>query len=185
MFWLIVLLAATSLPANSEFNNYVQKNFIRKEPVISYNLEPGATTELDITVVTGDSKRLTCASDQALEGTHCAFNADKRKPWPSAPDAPIDDNFKDTIQPYRTLAHNQLVMVSGLWAQPEIAMRVHEELPDALPVKKQARFTALCKVKMLGKMDEVHVRWEPGQQWYTEKNVPVARAESCRIEPSR
>jgi hypothetical protein len=181
MFWLIVFLAGTSLFANAQFNDYVQKNFIRKEPVITYNLEPGATTELDLTVVTGDAKRLMCGADKELEGTHCAMYSDKRRFWPRPEGAPMDDNYKDIIQPYRTLAHNQLVLVSGLWAQPEVAMRVHQESPDALPVKRQARFTALCKVKMLGKLDEVQVRWEPGQQWYTEKNAPVGRVESCKI----
>lgn len=181
MFWLIVLLAGTSLFANAQFNDYVQRNFIKKEPVITYNLEPGATTELDLTVVTGDAKRLTCGADQEFEGTHCAMYADKRKFWPRPADAPMDDNYKNIIQPYRTLAHNQLVLVAGLWAQPEVAMRMHQESPDALPVKRQARFTALCKVKMLGKLDEVQVRWEPGQQWYTEKNAVVGRVESCRI----
>jgi len=182
MWWLIILFFGTALFSFGEFNNYVERNFVPAPPTMNYNLETGASTTLDLTVVTGDMKRLTCASDKDLDGVHCAFVADKHKLWPRTPDAPIDNNFKEVLQPYRTLFNNQLVLVSGVWATPEVAMRVHTESPDVVPVKREARFTALCKVKILGKLDEVGIRWEPSQQWYTEKNVVTARVESCTID---
>lgn len=182
MVWLVAFLGGIAMLANDGFNGYVRKNFIRAEPEIQYDLEPGATTQLDLTVVTGDMARLTCASDKEFEGTHCALHADKKMPFQRPEGEPIDNDLQNVIQPYRTLAHNTLVLVSGLWAQPEVALRVHQEPPKVLPVKRQARFTALCQVTILGKLDEVGVRWEPDQQWYSEKNVAVARAESCHIQ---
>jgi hypothetical protein len=178
---LIVVLIATGVLQSGDLKKYVQRWFMPTEPPVSYDLSVGATTEVDLTVVSADAKRLTCASDKEIEGLHCAIYGDKRKPWPRPTDV-IDDNLEHIVQPYRTAANNQLVLVAGLWAEPVIATRIHQEPNETVPVKHQARFTARCKVKVVGKLDEVWLRWDVAQQWYKENNTAVARVESCTID---
>jgi hypothetical protein len=141
----------------------------------------GATALVDITVVTADVWRLACASDQVIEGRHCGFKADKSK-WPDDPSKPVDDNRVDIIQPYRTENGNLLLTVSGLWAQPEIAARVHQEPPRIVATKRQKRFTARCTVKFIGTLTDSKLQWNQGNQWFDQKSVMVAQAEECHVK---
>jgi hypothetical protein len=147
--------------------------------------QPGQKSKLILTVVTADANALTCASPQAFEGKHCAFKTES-EPWPRDPQAPMDDNKASTIQPYRTWLDNKLVLVSGVWAQPSLAMRVHNEPPGNLAPDKLARFTAQCDVHWAGKMDKPVLRWAPGQSWNNEQATMVAVADECHVidEPS-
>ena len=148
--------------------------------------QPGHTSKLILTVVTADAASLTCASPQSFEGRHCAFKTES-EPWPRDPQAPVDDNKASLIQPYRTWLDNKLILVSGVWAQPSLAMRVHSEPPGNLPPDKLARFTAECSVHFAGSMDKPALRWAPGQSWGTESATMVAIADECHVidEPSR
>ncbi len=146
----------------------------------------GAKSKIILTLVTADAAALTCASTQEFEGKHCAYKSES-EPWPRDPKAPLDDNKATIIQPYRTWLDNQLILVSGVWAQPSLAMRVHTEPQGNLAADKLARFTASCDVHFAGKMDKPALRWAPGQSWGTEKPTPVAIADKCEVidEPSR
>lgn len=148
--------------------------------------QPGHKSKLILTVVTADAAALTCASPQSFEGRHCAFKTES-EPWPRDPQAPIDDNKVSIIQPYRTWLDNKLILVSGVWAQPSLAMRVHSEPPGNLSPDKLARFTAECEVHFAGNMDKPALRWQPGQAWSTEQATMVAIADECHVidEPSR
>lgn len=144
---------------------------------------PGSTGQVRLTVVTADYGLLTCASETALEGNHCAY-ATKAEPWPRSPKDPIDDNRAHIIQPYRTTPDNKLVLVAGLWANPVIAMRLHNEPPPAPgSTKKQIRFVADCQMKFLGRLDNVNLRWNNQGDWIDEGPGIVAKPISCKIEP--
>jgi hypothetical protein len=148
--------------------------------------QTGQKSKLILTVVTADANALTCASTQSFEGKHCAFKSES-EPWPREPQAPFDDNKATIIQPYRTWLDNKLILVSGVWAQPSLAMRVHREPPGNLSPDKLARFTAECQVHFAGKMDKPALRWAPGQSWGNEQPTMVAVADECHVidEPSR
>jgi hypothetical protein len=148
--------------------------------------QTGQKSKLILTLVTADANALTCASPQSFEGKHCAFKTES-DPWPRDPGAPMDDNKANTIQPYRTWLDNKLVLVSGVWAEPSLAMRVHREPPGNLSPDKLARFTAQCQVHFAGKMDKPVLRWAPGQSWGNEQPTMVAVADECHVidEPSR
>jgi hypothetical protein len=145
----------------------------------------GAKDTIRLTLVTADAASLTCASTQTFEGRHCAFKSES-EPWPREANAPLDDNKANIIQPYRTWKDNQLILVSGVWASPSLAMRVHSEPPGNLAPDKLARFVAECKVHFAGEMDKPTMRWQPGQSWGTDKATMVAIADSCEVieEPS-
>jgi hypothetical protein len=147
--------------------------------------QTGVKTTIRLTLVTADAASLTCASAQTFEGRHCAFKSEN-EPWPREPQAPLDDNKANIIQPYRTWLDNKLVLVAGVWAQPSLAMRVHQEPPGNLPPDKLARFVAECKVHFGGSMEKPMLRWQPGQNWGSEQATMVAIADSCQVieEPS-
>ena len=146
--------------------------------------QPGATEFVTITLVTEDESRLTCASDELVDQQlHCALKTDKH-PWPRDTNAPIDDNKERIIQPYRTLEGNELILISGVWAQPEIAMRAHQEPAGVVPVNRQSRFVAYCRVRFHAQFEKVGVRWFPGGQWFDEK-ASVAEAERCATHDFR
>lgn len=149
------------------------------------NWKTGAKDTIRLTLVTADAASLTCASAQTFEGRHCAYKTES-EPWPREPNQPLDDNKANIIQPYRTWKDNQLILVAGVWASPSLAMRVHNEPPGNLPPDKLARFVAECKVHFAGEMEKPDMRWQPGQNWGTDKPAMVAIADSCQVidEPS-
>lgn len=147
----------------------------------------GEEATVHLTVITADYNKLACAHPDPVGDYHCA-NLDEKKPWPREADAPLDDNKKQVIQPYRT-TDGSLLMIAGLWAQPVVATRLHREPPHAVPEKKLARFVVECRVKILAEWQEPLVRWAPGQSWSRQGNAaegkartaPVAQPLTCRI----
>ncbi len=137
-------------------------------------------SEVKVTLITADANRLACAHEQAFDGVHCEFKTDRDR-WPKARDEPLDDNKEKVIQPYRTAPGNNLVLLSGLWAHHEVAMRLHREPPAGVPIKQLARFVATCQVKWLGKLDKVRTRWMAGGRWQDDGTAMVGRTESCTV----
>jgi hypothetical protein len=180
----IALLAGIALVSMQNMNVWLDRVLhpTRLEPPALW--EVGKEAQVQLTLITADSRRLNCAHDQVVEGQHCGFQANKR-PWPRAPGELSDDNDYDVIQPYRTADTNALVLVSGLWAQPELALRVHREPPTHYEVKKQVRFVAYCNVRFLGELANVELRWDTGGKWLAEPRALVAQALSCTLEPPR
>jgi len=178
-----IMMGAMIVIPMSALGNY----FEPAEPAGSNtaNWKTGAKDTIRLTLVTADAASLTCASTQTFEGRHCAYKTES-EPWPREPNAPIDDNKANIIQPYRTWKDNQLILVSGVWASPSLAMRVHNEPQGNLPPDKLARFVAECKVHFAGEMEKPTMRWQPGQSWGTDKATMVAIADSCQVieEPS-
>jgi hypothetical protein len=141
----------------------------------------GGTGRVRVTLITADYNKLTCAHDKDFEGNHCAYKSESEL-WPRDPGAPIDDNKKNVIQPYRTWPDNKLVMIAGLWADPVVAMRLHREPPQVVVEKKLARFVVDCEMKFLGKIDETKNRWNPGQQFQKEGSAWVMKPTSCKLK---
>jgi hypothetical protein len=180
----IGLLLGLGLVANPAFNQKV----IRWAPPEDIRTDftkwkAGGETTVRVTVITGDSTRLSCAHSDTVQGLHCAYGKD-RLVWPRTPEMPAEDNGKDVIQPYRTSPDNALILLAGIWAQPEVAMRLHREPPSAVPTKRQNRFDVTCKATFLKKLDTVELRWDVTGNWQTERNAWVARAENCQVNNS-
>lgn len=143
------------------------------------NWDVGKTGRGRITLVTADYNQLGCSNPKAVDGAHCAFKGDN-EPWPKDPSAPLDDNGANLIQPYRTI-DNKLVMIAGLWAEPNMAMRLHREPSAGVQAQKLSRFIADCELRFLDRWDAVKVRWSPGQPWVPEGAVLIARPVSCKL----
>lgn len=145
----------------------------------------GKKGTLRITLVTADYAGLACAYDQEFEGKHC-INKSDTEVWPRDPNAPLDDNKANVIAPYRTWNDNRLVLVAGLWAQPELATRLHIEPPGNLLPEKLARFVTECQVRFVGKMEKPKLKWGPSSTWNADRDTPsvfVAVPESCKLIP--
>jgi hypothetical protein len=178
----IVFLAGIALVAPQNMNAWVDRQ-LHPSPVKAVETwEIGKEAHVELTLITADAKRLNCAHDQVLEGQHCGFSANKHA-WPRVPGQLSDDNDYQVIQPYRTADTNALILVSGVWAQPELALRVHREPPSYYDVKKQMRFVAYCKVRFVGELTNVSLRWDTGGKWQDEPKAMVAQALSCTLEP--
>ncbi len=178
----IAMLVGLGIVANPVFNSWVMRRLAPPEDVHTdfSQWKMGGEADVRVTVITADSTRLACAHAQSIDGAHCAFSADKL-PWPRPENAPVDDNGPDLIQPYRTSPDNALVLVIGLWAQPDVAMRLHREPPAGIPPKRLARFDVTCRVKFVGRYDEVSLRWDAGGPWQPERNAWVVRPQSCKV----
>ncbi len=145
----------------------------------------GGKTSLRITLVTADYAGLACAYDKEFEGKHCA-NKSETEAWPRDPNAPLDDNKANVIQPYRTWNDNRLVLVAGLWATPALATRLHIEPPGNLLPEKLARFVTECKVHFPGEMEKPKLKWGTSSGWGADPNTPtvkVAVVDSCQLIP--
>ncbi len=143
----------------------------------------GQTAEVSVSVITADYNFLSCVSDKEVDGAHCAFKS-QTAIWPPDPNAPLDDNKRDVIQPYWTFPDNKMILVAGFWANPVVAMRLHDEPPAGVPTKKLARFVVKCQMRFVGQAQGVDVRWNPGQPWNKGNNggpAMVARPESCSL----
>ena len=154
-----------------------------KDPVdtTAINWKVGGKATVGITLITADYNKLACASDQVIEGFHCAFKSETES-FPRDPSAPLDDNKAKLIQPYRTPETNKLILVAGLWAQPEVALRLHREPTAGVDEEKLARFTVKCDVKFIGVLpNTAKLRWNPGQWVTPDMEAIVARPESCKI----
>jgi hypothetical protein len=137
----------------------------------------GETANVRITLITADFNLLACASDQAINGKHCAYKTES-EPWPADPAAPLDDNKATLIQPYRTYPDNKLIMVAGLWADPTMALRLHRE-PSA-----GVRATSAARHQLQGALRrqlDATARWQPGQPWQSEGPALVAEPIECNL----
>jgi hypothetical protein len=178
----IALLAGIALVSPQNMNGWVDRQLHPSPVKPAETWEAGKEAQVELTLITADARRLNCAHDQVLEGQHCGFSANKHA-WPRSPGQLSDDNDSDVIQPYRTADTNALILVSGIWAQPELALRLHREPPNYYDVKKQVRFIAYCKVRFVGELMNLALRWDTGAKWQDEPKAMVAQALSCTLEP--
>lgn len=145
----------------------------------------GGKGNLRITLVTADYAGLSCASDKEFAGKHCA-NKTENELWPRDPNAPLDDNKANIIQPYRTWNDNQLVLVAGLWATPALATRLHIEPPGNLLPEKLARFVTECNVHFVGEIEKPKLKWGTTGSFNADPNTPmvkVAVPDNCKLIP--
>jgi len=177
----VALLVGIAIVAPQALNSCIDRTLYPEEPKPAVEWKVGTQANVELTVITADARRLNCAHDETLAGTHCGFSANKRA-WPRQPGAPVDDNDENVIQPYRTADTNALILVSGLWAQPEVALRLHREPPTYYDTDKQLRFVTYCKVEFIGELKDVSLRWDTGGKWLEEPKAIVAKPLHCSLD---
>ncbi|MET0412360.1 MAG: hypothetical protein ABW217_13750 [Polyangiaceae bacterium] len=181
--WLgLVLLFLIGVGMNQRVNALLDKHFRQgaSKPAPTPSWHIGGEATVSVTLITADAERLACAHGTLVQGLHCAYDGDRR-PWPAERDAPLDDNGARTIQPYRTADSNALLFIAGLWNQPELALRRHQEPPDRYPVQKLLRFTAYCRVKLVAELQDASLRWDERGSWERNQSALVAQPLGCSL----
>jgi hypothetical protein len=176
------MLVGMALIASQPLNRRIDRLLFPAEPKPAVTWTVGSEANVELTLITADFQRLNCASDATVDGYRCDFQANKRR-WPRLASDPVDDNKETVIQPYRTADTNSLVMVGGLWAEPELALRLHKEAPSHFPEKKQLRFVAYCRVKFVGKLEDASLRWQRAAKWFDKQSGLVAKPLHCTLTP--
>ena len=177
---LVLMLAAVILPS-SKIGQAMEPAEPEATKVGSWTV--GYDGVVRITLVTADYNLLGCASEQSFDGAHCAYKS-QTEAWPRDPSETYEDNNNrlNIIQPYRTWYDNKLVFVTGLWATPEVAYRLHQEPSVGILPEKLARFAVECQVRFIGRFDAVKLRWTPQQSWVDPDGPAwVARAKTCKL----
>jgi hypothetical protein len=174
----LALALAMSIIPVSGLGRYITKTSPKTAERATWSVGQRATVHL--TVVTSDYLQLGCADARAVGGKHCEFKNDRER-WPNSDsNSPLDDNKTDILQPYRTTDRN-LMLLPGLWAQPEVATRLHLEPPGGAKNDKLARFVVACDVKFLEEWETPLIRWKTGERWSSQGKAMVAELISCKI----
>ena len=140
----------------------------------------GAEIDAPITLVTADRNDLACVHEKDEQGFHCEY-ATQDKTWAEAhSDDPNAKDRKKLLAPYKTIDDITL-LIPGLFEDPAIDERYRDEPPGKLPKDKLNRFTAQCKIKLLGEVDQVWVRWWPKQGWQGPQKIWMATASNCQV----
>ena len=190
----LAMFASASGPADQLANRINDLMKWKVHPVDMTRWTAGSTQEIELTLVTADYDKLGCVLDREIAGARCEYKTETEK-WPHPDGAPLDDNKKNVIQPYSAVPDNALIFVAGLWAQPTLAMRLHQEPWEGTDPKRLARFIARCRVKPIERVGGVKLRWnskdkwqegrlkiEQGQDQARYEDPWVAVAESCTVE---
>jgi hypothetical protein len=130
----------------------------------------GSTTSGDLTLVAADRNELECAADKGMESYQCGFIDDNKA-------RAVDE--KQKLRPFMTVDRH-LYLIPGLFLENSISQRYNMEGPKPRP--EQKRFTAKCKIKVVGELNNVKLRWAPTGSWEPPKKFPVATVSDCAIE---
>jgi hypothetical protein len=135
-------------------------------------LESGAIVDAPVTLVTADRDELACAMPDAIEQHVCGWVGPdtRREPLP-APER--------VLAPYLTTS-GQIFLIGGLFEQPAVSQRYERENPAGRKREELRRFTASCKLKLLGEVD-ARVQFSPGSPWGELQKVWAASPVQCVI----
>ena len=125
----------------------------------------------DLTLQTADRNELDCMAEKGLQNYQCGAIDDKQT-------RQVDEGLK--LRPFMS-TDRQLYLIPGLFVEPAINQRYNAEPPNK-PRDQLKRFTAKCKLKTLGELDNVKLRWSTSGTWEPPKKFPVATVSDCTID---
>lgn len=138
----------------------------------SNEMKRGAVVSVDITLVASDASELACAGNTRPFGYDCAFRADGR---------PAAESGRGVLVPCLTNERVGL-FVPNLFAQPEIRQRVSAERARGLAFEAQERFTARCRVRVLGHAPELRTRFTNSAPFGPAPGDLVVEPVVCTVE---
>ena len=96
----------------------------------------------------------------------------------------VKNNHLHQLQPYRS-TDGQLLLIPGLWAQPPVATRLHEEPYKDVAIRRLARFVISCELAFLARWTDVKVRWKESEKWSDQGEAMIAQPSQCSILRSK
>jgi hypothetical protein len=131
----------------------------------------GGSSDADLTLVTADRNDLDCVAAKGVQKYECGFSDEQTA---------RQIGEREKLRPFMTL-DRQLYLIPGLFLEPAISKRSDSEPPNK-PRDQLKRFTAKCRLKVIGEIDGVKLRWAPGRPWEAPRKIPVATASGCNIQ---
>lgn len=138
----------------------------------------GQDLDVAITLVTTDVVAISCASGEEVDGRHCAFeSSNPETKWSKAvsKELPTEERI---LVPYKT-TDDVMFLIPGLFDQPALVERLKVD-PPVFGVE-HVRFNAHCKMKIVGKVGKLDVRWSPNGKWHPATNVFVGTVADCKL----
>jgi hypothetical protein len=147
-------------------------NVSRREPgeQTAAPVAPGTVLDGDITLITSDRNDIACASDQAVQSYRCGFKDNGTA-------ASVAE--KDKLQTFMTVDRHMYV-IPGLFLEPAIARRYDSEPPKG-PRDQLKRFTARCKLTVIGNLTDFKLRFLAADAWSQPQKAEVATVKDCKI----
>jgi len=138
-------------------------------------LSVGENVDADITLLTSDSHDVQCLAETSVSKFYCSYVA-QGKAWTGAE--------VNTIRPYMTV-QGQLYLVAGLFQNAALQARVGAE-PPGLPREQLNRFTAHCRLEIIGTLHNFRLRWQSNAPFGPpQATASVARVLDCTVEASQ
>lgn len=137
--------------------------------------EAGSTLMADITLVTVDRHRLSCALSRPVGPYRCGFAT------PEKGAQPVDVPEARRLAPYVT-TDRILYLVPGLFQQPALLAHYEAERANRTPHHKPKRFIARCEVRLLERIDRFYTRWARNGKWATSGPAWVVEPLDCKVE---
>jgi len=131
------------------------------------NWKVGQTVDVEISLVAGDKRELSCAAADEVAGRHCAFEA-PNKPWSKGDNT--DD--KKVLRPYTATDNVTQFLAAGVWSEPALA--------GTLPA---ARFSIKCKYTPEGKIKAPTFHWESGWEGQPRGEMLAGAVSGCTLIP--
>ncbi len=149
--------------------------YTARRPHKSVDYQVGQDIEVSITLVTTDSKTLSCASQEVVANRHCEFDGKKQR-WTYPPDQ--RPGPQEVLAPYKT-TDDQLFLIPGLFTEPTLKRRLEVDPPTTNG--EHARFVANCKLHIEGKVSRMFTRWHTNGDWGEANNGWVGTVSGCTL----
>lgn len=148
----------------------------KSPPAVTYAV--GQEIDVAITLVSTDAKALACASASEVAGRHCELEASNpERAWSKSLSQELPAEQR-VLAPYKT-TEDLMFLIPGLFSEPALIERLKID-PPVFGIE-HSRFTAHCKLRILGKVPKLTVRWAPSGPWYPATNVFVGSASDCTV----
>ncbi len=181
MIALCLIGAMVGLPFFRPLGSAITKRSPKTTNASSWQI--GNSARVNLTVVSADFERLACSTDHQYQQNRCGFDSNGKE-VATVSDRIVSDNHRHQLQPYRS-TDGKLLLIPGLWAQPEVATRLHEEPFKDIPERRLARFVISCELSFVARWTDVKVRWKPKEKWSDQGEAMVAQAKDCAVLRSK
>lgn len=175
------LLLATVLIPVSFIGRLIAKESPKSTAIEEWKV--GERARVLITVTSADYDKLACLDARPAGDDYCQFKSD-REQTPPPKGAPLDDNKRHVLQPYRT-TDGQLLLIAGLWADPKVATRLHNEPAAGVAESKLSRYVLDCQLEFREERSGTKIRWSRTEAWSDQGKAFVAEPVSCEVLSGR
>lgn len=135
--------------------------------------EVGEKVTAKFTLLTSDRFDVDCVYDKELPAGKCAYKT---------PDKRHDRSQASSVKPYVTV-NQKMVLLPDLFDRADIRERYRKEPPTGRARKALKRFKVVCDIELVGRPDDVRVRFGRKDVWSKPMQAWVGKIDDCKLEP--